>query len=150
MTENPFFSAFFEGFMPARQRERAALTVLRALEAKQDAFLQPGGGSADAPARTPRRTRTTSRKPSSAGGEDGDGDGTAPRYSLAASAHAGFVVETPDGRRATLAVVDCDGTVIAQDVAAEAWKSAVGAYRTFLQGTGHMKVHASAPGLAKA
>jgi hypothetical protein len=150
MSENPFFSAFFEGFKPARQRERAALTLFRALEAKQDGFLQPGGGSADTPARAPRRTRTTSRKPSSDGGEDGDGDGPEPRYSISATAHEGFSVRTKDGRSARLCVVGDDGEVLSDDVCGDAFKVAVAAYRQFLQGTGHLRVHASAPGLAKA
>jgi hypothetical protein len=57
-----------------RAAERASHTLFRVLEAKQDSFVQPGGGSADAPARAPRRSRTTSRKPASDGGEDSDGD----------------------------------------------------------------------------
>lgn len=150
MSENPFFSAFFEGFRPARQRERAALTLFRALEAKQDGFMQPGGGSADTPARAPRRTRATSRKPSSDGGEDGDGDGPAPRYSIGATAHEGLTVQTADGQRAWLCVVGDDGEILSEDVCGDAFRVAVSAYRNFLQGTGHLKVHASAPGLAKA
>jgi hypothetical protein len=57
-----------------RAAERAALTIYKALQARQDDFVQPGGGSADAPARTPRKRRTTSRKPSSDGGEDSESD----------------------------------------------------------------------------
>lgn len=139
------------GRRTARQRERFSHTIFRALEARNECAMQDvgGGSSAPLPVCAPRtQRRTSARKPAS---RDGDSDGEpAPRYSLAASSHEGFVIETPDGRRATLAVVDCDGNVIAQDVSAEAWKAAVGAYRAFLQGTGHMKVHASAPGLAKA
>jgi prophage regulatory protein len=78
MSENPFFSAFFDGFRPARQRERAALTIYKALQARQDDFVQPGGGSVEAPARAPRtQRRTSARKPAS--GDDGDGDGPARR-----------------------------------------------------------------------
>lgn len=61
-----------------RAAERAALTIYKALQARQDDFVQPGGGSADAPARTPRRSRTTSRKPAKSGDADGDGDEPAP------------------------------------------------------------------------
>lgn len=57
-----------------RAAERYAFTCLRALEARQDGFVQPGGGSADTPARAPHRTRTTSRKPSSDGGENSESD----------------------------------------------------------------------------
>lgn len=83
MSENPFFSAFFEGFRPARQRERAALTIYHALEARQADHMPVGGVSADSRAPAPRtpRTRTTSRKPAS--GDDGDGEGEpAPRSNL--------------------------------------------------------------------
>ncbi|CAB3783290.1 helix-turn-helix transcriptional regulator [Pararobbsia alpina] len=80
MSENPIFSAFFEDFKPARQRERAALTIYRALEARNEAAMQDvGGGSASTQAapRAPRRAPV--RKPAKSGDEDGDGDGPARR-----------------------------------------------------------------------
>jgi predicted DNA-binding transcriptional regulator AlpA len=64
-----------------RAAERASHTLFRALEAKQDGFVQPtGGGSADAPARAPRARRTSARTPAS--GDDGDSDGEPARRSL--------------------------------------------------------------------
>ena len=65
----------------ARARERAALTIYRALEARNEVAMQDvGGGSSHAPARAPRRTRTTSRKPASGDGDsNSDGDGPARR-----------------------------------------------------------------------
>ncbi|MCX4137881.1 AlpA family phage regulatory protein [Paraburkholderia sp. SEWSISQ10-3 4] len=84
MSENPFFSAFFEGFRPARQRERAALTIYRALEARQADHMPVGGVSADSrtpPPRTPRtQRRTSARKPSKSRDADGDSDGPARRH----------------------------------------------------------------------
>lgn len=57
----------------ARQCERAALTIYRALEARNAIAEQAiGGGSAPAPVRTPRtQRRTSARKPA---GADDDGD----------------------------------------------------------------------------
>lgn len=147
MSENPFFSAFFEGFRPARQRERAALTIYRALEARQADHMPVGGVSADSrtpPPRTPRtQRRTSARKPAS--GDDGDGDGPAPRYSIGATAHEGLTVQTADGQHARLCVVDDDGNVLSDDVCAEVFKVAVASYRQFLQGTGHLRVHSGPP-----
>ena len=94
MSENPFFSAFFEGFRPARQRERAALTIYRALEARQADHMPVGGVSADSrtpPPRTPRtQRRTSARKPAS-----GDGDGEpAPKFTVSTSPTDGIIVGT--------------------------------------------------------
>ncbi|WP_430542176.1 hypothetical protein [Xanthomonas sacchari] len=62
------------------------------------------------------------------------------------SAHEGFSVTTADGRRARLAVVDDEGIVVASGAAIEraAFEAAVLAYRNFLQGQGHLRVHARA------
>jgi hypothetical protein len=152
MSENPLFAAFFAGFKTARQRERFSHTIFRALEARNECAMQGiGGGSADtpAPARAPRRTRTTSRKPSTGDGGDSDGE-PAPRYTLSATSHEGFAIQTADGKPARLCVVAQDGEILSDDVCGDAFRVAVAAYRNFLQGTGHLKVHASAPGLAKA
>lgn len=64
------------GSRTARQRERAAITIYRVLQARNECATQAvGGGSADTPApvRTPRRTLTSSRKPAS--GDEGDSEG---------------------------------------------------------------------------
>ena len=72
-----FFDPLF-GPRTARQRERAALTLFRALEARNEASVQSiSGGSADTPApvRTPRTQRHTSaRKPAKSGDADGDSE----------------------------------------------------------------------------
>jgi hypothetical protein len=137
------------GSRTARQRERASHTLLRALEARQDAILPAGaGGSADMPARAQRSPRSAVRKASGDDSSEG-GDGPARPYTLSATAHEGITVRTSDGRPAALAVIDADGNVVAGDVASEAWAVAVHAYRQFLQGTGHLRVHASAPSYAK-
>jgi len=137
------------GHRTARQRERLSHTLCRLYEARNEAYDAPaGGGSVDAPARAPRTLRRTSaRKPAS--GDDGD-DGPAPRYSIGATAHEGLTVQTADGQRARLCVVGDDGEILSDDVCGDAFRAAVAAYRNFLQGTGHLRVHASAPGLAKA
>lgn len=132
-----------------RAAERYSHVCLRALEARQDAFVQPGGGSAPTPVSAPRRTRTATRKPASGDDGDSDGDGPAPRYSIGATAHEGLTVQTANGQRAQLCVVGDDGEILSDDVCGDAFRVAVAAYRQFLQGTGHLRVHASAPGLAK-
>ena len=58
----------------ARARERAALTLFRALEARNEVAMQSIGGGSPEPAPRSPRTRTTSRKPAKSGGEDSDGD----------------------------------------------------------------------------
>ncbi len=91
MSENPFFSAFFEGFRPARQRERLSRTLFRALEARNEVAMQDvGGGSSPAPARAPRRTRSAIRKPAT--GDDGDSEGEGPRFTISTSPTDGVVV----------------------------------------------------------
>lgn len=138
-----------------RAYDKWAHVCLRALDARQDAIAQNvGGGSHEAAPRAPRRARTATRKPASGGDDDddddddgdGDGDGPVKPYAISAVAHAGITVNLADGRNATLAVVDENGNVIADDVAREAWSVAVHAYRAFLTGTGHLKVHSSPPG----
>ena len=96
--------------------------------------------------RAPRtQRRTSARKPASSDG-DSDGEGEpAPRFSISAVAHEGLTVQTADGQRATLAVIDTDGNVIADDVAREAWSVAVHAYKAFLEGSGHLRIHAAVP-----
>ncbi len=67
---------------------------------------------------------------------------------ISAVTHEGLSVTTADGRRARLAVVDDEGIVVASGAAIEraAFEAAVLAYRNFLQGQGHLRVHARAPG----
>ncbi|MDR6392274.1 hypothetical protein [Paraburkholderia phenoliruptrix] len=66
---------------------------------------------------------------------------------ISAFSYAGFCVTTPNGEPAMLAVVDKDGNVIESgaDVAIAAWNVAIHAYRNFLQGAGHLRVHAGPP-----
>lgn len=68
------------------------------------------------------------------------------QYAISASATEGVVVETADGQRAMLVVLDADGEAISADVSREVWRTAVQAYRAFLTGTGHLRVHSSPPG----
>ncbi|NML34033.1 hypothetical protein HHL14_24790 [Paraburkholderia sp. G-4-1-8] len=65
---------------------------------------------------------------------------------MSATSHQGLIVETATGQRARLCVVSDDGEIISGDVAADAWRVAVGAYREFLVGSGHLEVHARPPG----
>lgn len=123
-----------------RAAERHTDLCKRLCSARRDDLIQSdSGGSVDAPARTPRRTHTTTRKPAKSGDTN---DGPAPRYSISASSHEGFGVETPDGRRATLAVVDADGNILeaGPGVARQAWTVAIESYRNFLKGEGYLRV----------
>ena len=62
------------GHRTARQRERLSHTLYRLCEARNEAYDAPaGGGSADTPARAPRRSASTAAAKKSDGGEDGDG-----------------------------------------------------------------------------
>ncbi|MGN7980232.1 hypothetical protein [Burkholderia sp. 22313] len=83
------------------------------------------------------------------GGGDPDPDGGRSRsWSLSAVAYEGLTVHTPSGN-ASLAVVDPDGNIIASgpDVLRAAWEISVLAYRAFLTGSGHLRLHTQAPGL---
>lgn len=134
------------GHRTARQRERASHTILRALQAARNEVAEQaiGGGSAPAPVRMPcMQRRTSARKPANS---DGDSDGEpAPRYTLSATSHEGLVIQTADGKPARLCVVAEDGEILGGDVGGDAFKLAVAAYRQFLQGTGHLRVHAESP-----
>lgn len=67
---------------------------------------------------------------------------------VCADAGHGLSVTTADGRPASFAIIDEDGRVITAgaDVAQQAWDAVVGAYRNFLIGKGHIKVHTKPPG----
>lgn len=128
-----------------RQRKRLSHTLYRLCEARNEATVQNvgGGSSAPVPVCAPRtQRRTSARKPASDDSDDSDGDGPEPRYSISASSHEGFGVETPDGRRATLAVVDADGNILeaGPGVARQAWTVAIESYRNFLKGEGYLRV----------
>jgi predicted DNA-binding transcriptional regulator AlpA len=80
MIQNPIFSAFFEGFMPARQRERLSHKLFRVLQAKNECAMQAvgggsgGGSETSAPVRAPRTQRRAARNPAKSGDDDGDCD----------------------------------------------------------------------------
>lgn len=67
------------GTRTARQRERASHTLFRALETRNAAMQDVGGGSASTQAAPRAPRRAPARKPAKSGGEDGDGDGPARR-----------------------------------------------------------------------
>ncbi|CAE6694537.1 hypothetical protein R69619_00413 [Paraburkholderia nemoris] len=71
---------------------------------------------------------------------------------ISAFSYAGFAITTATGESATLAVLDKDGNVIdaGPSVSIAAWNVAIKAYRNFLQGAGHLRVHTSAPGIGTA
>ncbi|ROU09490.1 hypothetical protein D9T17_01015 [Lysobacter enzymogenes] len=66
---------------------------------------------------------------------------------ISAISYEGLSVTTIDGRRATLAVIDSDGRVIAsgRNVELAAWEAAVKAYRDFLMGRGHLRTLVKPP-----
>ena len=63
---------------------------------------------------------------------------------ITANAVAGLQVTPPDGRTAHLAVVDEQGNVIDQGshISSSAYQASVRAYRSFLYGTGHIRMNA--------
>jgi hypothetical protein len=71
---------------------------------------------------------------------------------ISAVSYAGFAVTTADGKPATLAIIDSDGNVIESgpSVNIAAWNTAISAYRNFLKGTGHLRVHSKPPGSSAA
>ena len=68
--------------------------------------------------------------------------------SLSAVSYAGYLVTTTEGEPATLAVIDRHGKVLdsGAHVNIAAWNVAIEAYRRFLQGAGHLRVHSGPPG----
>ncbi|MBB5459347.1 hypothetical protein [Paraburkholderia sp. Cpub6] len=66
---------------------------------------------------------------------------------ISAFSYAGFAITTASGETATLAVLDKDGNVIdsGASVSIAAWNVAIKAYRNFLQGQSHLRVHSSPP-----
>lgn len=68
--------------------------------------------------------------------------GTLTGATISAVAHRGLSVTTTDGTPATLAILDASGRIIAegQDVLREAWHVAIGSYKQYLIGQGHLRV----------
>lgn len=66
---------------------------------------------------------------------------------FSAVSYGGLEVTTSEGKPATLAVVDSDGRVVAAgpEIVKAAWKASVLAYRNFLMGAGHLRVHTAPP-----
>lgn len=67
---------------------------------------------------------------------------------ISAVSYEGLRITTPDGKPATLAVIDDAGHVIeaGHNVELAAWNAAIESFQRFLIGHGHMRVHAAAPG----
>jgi hypothetical protein len=67
---------------------------------------------------------------------------------ISAVSYAGFHVTTANGEPARLAIIDKDGNVIdaGASVSIAAWNVAIKAYRNFLRGAGHLRVHSGPPG----
>ena len=65
--------------------------------------------------------------------------------------HEGITVQTRDGRRARLAVIDEEGHIIESGPAVEreVWQVAVQVYRNFWRGQGHLRVLSGARGEGK-
>lgn len=67
---------------------------------------------------------------------------------LSAVCFEGLSVETREGRKATLAIIDEHGQVIEAGaaVAREAWNVTLACYKNFLAGQGHLRVFSGPPG----
>lgn len=76
--------------------------------------------------------------------------GAIPGVVISAVVHEGLTV-TVDGQHAQLAIVTDDGRVVAvgKDVAREAEAVAINLYRSFLKGTGHLRVRSKPAGAAE-
>jgi hypothetical protein len=83
------------------------------------------------------------------GDPDSDSETARPRFAIEATAHNGLIVETADGRRATLAVLDEHGNQLSGDISRDVFSVCVRAYRQFLMGSGHLVVHSEPPAPAK-
>lgn len=66
---------------------------------------------------------------------------------LSAVCFEGLSVETREGRKAQLAIIDEDGKVIEAGpaVAREAWNVTLASYKKFLIGEGHLRVFSGPP-----
>lgn len=66
---------------------------------------------------------------------------------FSAVSYGGLEVTTREGKPATLAVIDGEGRVVAAgpEIVRAAWKASVLAYRNFLMGAGHLRVHTAPP-----
>lgn len=66
---------------------------------------------------------------------------------ISAVSYQGLSIATPGGEPASLAVVDGSGNVIeaGPNVARAVWDVAIGAYRNFLIGNGHLRVLSKPP-----
>lgn len=73
-----------------------------------------------------------------------------PEIDISAVVHEGLTVHTVDGKRARLAVIDENGQIVAadDDVARQAWNAAINAYRQFMIGMGHIRVHTKPTGVS--
>ncbi|MBR8136890.1 hypothetical protein [Burkholderia cenocepacia] len=61
---------------------------------------------------------------------------------ISAVSFQGLSIVTPDGKPATLAVVDQNGKIVeaGPSVMRAVWDVAIGSYRSFLIGSGHLRV----------
>ena len=68
---------------------------------------------------------------------------------IRANVSKGFMLTTPDGKPAKLAVIDENGNVLAagNDVAWAAWRVCITVQENFWEGMGHLVVHTSPPGI---
>ena len=67
--------------------------------------------------------------------------------SITGQAASGLTIIAPDGRPATLAIIDADGRVIESGpaVVRAVWNVVIEAYRNYWRGMGWLKVRAPAP-----
>ncbi|VVP08067.1 hypothetical protein PS870_03165 [Pseudomonas fluorescens] len=66
---------------------------------------------------------------------------------IQANISKGFMLTTPDGKPAQLAVIDENGSVLiaGADVAWAAWRVCIEVQENFWEGQGHLIVHTKAP-----
>lgn len=73
--------------------------------------------------------------------------GTLKRAEISAVIHQGLTVRTASGKPARLAIIDADGNILesGEDVAREAFNTAIACYKNFLRGQGHLRTASPTP-----
>lgn len=66
---------------------------------------------------------------------------------ISAVIHEGLTVQTRNGKKARLAIIDEDGNILeaGDTVAQEAWNVSIASFKNFMRGQGHLRIHSTPP-----